>query len=509
MAARGLGFRALFVIGLNEKLFPRFIQEDGFLRDRHRLVLDETLGYKLDQKLHGYAEEVLLFELLRSAARERLYLSYQRVDAEGRLLAPSAYLAQNPTSESRGLTPPELSLPRRWGERGQLALFAPPLLTREELTVAMVLEGHDVSSLMTALGRDAQVFSHGVAAQATLEGDTQRLGPYDGMLHESGGHWTNLLEKGLSPTGLETYTRCPFQYFSEKVLGLESVRRVPTAELPPAALGLLCHDALRRCYGSLIEQGWPAKEVTPELVHDAVAHAIDQAFAEYAAEHGTGYPLTWQLARERVTGGVEAVIEFDRGEAEQTGSRPVAFEVEADGYLPADIAGEELPIRGRWDRVDRVGSSGPLRVIDYKYRPGGEVKPEDRNLVQAAVRGKRLQPALYALMRPTSLPEQSAGPPEQVDFLYLLPQGSRAVQRASFPLTGWSGASGDQLRRNVGHLVDGVRVERFFILPDGYCAYCDFAVACRRSHHSTWWRSYRSPEARALRLLRRTRLDRE
>ena len=72
MAARGLGFRALFMVGLNEKVFPRFIHEDGFLRDRHRLILSETLGYKIDQKLQGYAEEALLFELLRSAASETL-----------------------------------------------------------------------------------------------------------------------------------------------------------------------------------------------------------------------------------------------------------------------------------------------------------------------------------------------------------------------------------------------------------------------------------------------------
>jgi ATP-dependent helicase/nuclease subunit B len=68
MAARGLGFRALFLIGMNEKLFPRYIHEDGFLRDRHRLVLSETLGYKIDQKLQGYGEEALLFELLRASA---------------------------------------------------------------------------------------------------------------------------------------------------------------------------------------------------------------------------------------------------------------------------------------------------------------------------------------------------------------------------------------------------------------------------------------------------------
>ena len=141
MAARGLSFRALFIIGMNEKVFPRFIHEDGFLRDRHRLILSETLGYKIDQKLQGYAEEALLFELLRSSATERLYLSYQRADTAGRPLAPSTYLdtmgalARQPNPEA------VFALPRRWPDRAGLALFTPPLLTREELTVSTVLQG--------------------------------------------------------------------------------------------------------------------------------------------------------------------------------------------------------------------------------------------------------------------------------------------------------------------------------------------------------------------------------
>ena len=88
MSARGLSFRAVFLLGMNEKGFPRVIQEDAFLRDRHRRVLGETFGYKIDEKLVGYDEERLLFALLRHAARQRLYLLYQRADQEGRSPRP-------------------------------------------------------------------------------------------------------------------------------------------------------------------------------------------------------------------------------------------------------------------------------------------------------------------------------------------------------------------------------------------------------------------------------------
>jgi len=91
-AARGLSFRALFVLGMNEGVFPRTIREDAFLRDRDREVLERDLGYKVSQKLTAFDEEKLLFTLLVGAARERLYCSFQRADDSGRALAPSWYV---------------------------------------------------------------------------------------------------------------------------------------------------------------------------------------------------------------------------------------------------------------------------------------------------------------------------------------------------------------------------------------------------------------------------------
>src|SRR5262249_49252574 len=93
-AARGQSFRALFILGLNEGVFPRTIREDAFLRDRDREPLERDLGFKVSQKLAGFDEEKLIFTLLVNAARERLYCLFQRSDESGRVLAPSWYLAE-------------------------------------------------------------------------------------------------------------------------------------------------------------------------------------------------------------------------------------------------------------------------------------------------------------------------------------------------------------------------------------------------------------------------------
>ena len=510
MAARGVGFRALFVIGMNEQVFPRGIQEDGFLRDRHRLMLSETLGYKIDQKLQGYGEEALLFELLSASASDRLYLSYQRADVDGRPLAPSGYVDALGGTPQATPTDLQLALPRRWSDRVDLPLFASSLLTREELTVSAVLRGRDASALLDMVGREGVLFSHGGAAQGVIEQSHALLSGYDGMLEDQTTHWQRVCERGFSPTALETYARCPFQYFVAQILKLEPVWLETSMELPPPAMGQLCHEALRRCYEILIEQGWAETMRSSSAITAAVAQAVERTCAVYAKTHGTGYCLTWQMAQERVHRIVASVLAFDCG-AGASGFVPVACEVDASGTLPDGTVGATVPIRGRFDRIDRHPTSGALRVIDYKYRAHDQVDAKDRNLLQAAVRAQRLQPALYALMTLAgSSGDAGQAFPEQVDFVYLLPQGEPAVERASFEASAWQGPSGPLLSQTMRTLLDGIRDGQHFIVPDAtHCSHCDFSTLCRRTHQPTWWRAYRAAPAKALREIRSQKVTRD
>jgi hypothetical protein len=65
------------------------------------------------------------------------------------------------------------------------------------------------------------------------------------------------------------------------------------------------------------------------------------------------------------------------------------------------------------------------------------------------------------------------------------------------------------ITQTIRTLVQGIAREEFFILPDAYCDQCVFSAACRRYDSNAWWRSYRSPEARALRRLRKLQVQNE
>lgn len=502
MAARGVPFKALIALGLNDKVFPRYIREDPFLRDRHRRVLDATMGFKIDEKLGGYEEEAVLFTLLRQAAIQRLYLSFQRADDQGRVLAPSPYLAE--ANRSCGLEEaPVEAIPRRLtdrvAQRPVIRTFLPPV----DLALWVAMNGQDAAPLLQAVGREAESFRHGMAALSHLEDDSPTLTPHDGVTGALASHWSRMLERGLAPTPLERYARCPFQYFAADVLRIEPIRVPLVQELDAALLGTVCHAALRRCYEQLLPTGWPVEPVTDDTIAWCIHSAVEQAAAEFEARGRTGHYVLWELAKDMIVALVSSAVDADQEAQTEDPFIPVAFEVDAEGTVPDLMVGKAGPlkIRGRVDRIDRRPGSDDLRIIDYKFKIGSGMKTEDRNLAQSALRGYRLQPPLYACL---NIPGQP--PPSQVQLFFLAPHWSTPIARSTFDAAIWSSEIGSRLRETLSVLVEGIQSGRFFILPDSYCDTCEFRVACRREHTATWWRAYRAPEPKALRALRTQRV---
>jgi ATP-dependent helicase/nuclease subunit B len=502
MTARGRTVRALFVLGMNEKLFPRYVREDPFLRDRQRAVLESTLGYKIDEKLAGHEEELLLFELLSRSATNRLYLLYQRADESGRVMAPSGFIAMA-MRDPRFIGKPEVTVPRRLTIQISEQPSIQDLLPVEDLTLGCLLQGHDASPILDAMGRDRPLFEQGLATLKIIERESPELGPFDGMV---GVQESAAAERSFSPTALERYATCPFQYFAEKVLRLEPVRRLKNDHLPPIMLGTLVHESLRVSYEQLLRLQWPDDPLAEATVQSLVYDAVTATFAAHAASQGTGHALLWTLAREQVTTLVAAAISSDQEEYLATGFRPVAFETTAEGTVPLepDTSSASLKIHGTLDRVDFRAEPAALRIVDYKFKQGSEISAVDRNLGLSAVRGFRLQPPLYARMTLPSLPAVT-----DVQLLFLAPEWKQQISRSTFDAGLWTGQSGDMIRRTLSTLIQGIANREFFILPDGYCDYCEFSGACRRHDAMAWLRSYRSPQARALRRLRKQKVHDE
>ncbi|TLY22595.1 MAG: hypothetical protein E6K64_10600 [Nitrospirae bacterium] len=505
MDARGVPFRALFVLGLNEKVFPRSVQEDPFLRDADRAVLARDLGFKIPCKLEGFDEERLLFALLLRSARERVVLSYQRADRDGRTMVPSGYLAELKPHVGES----ELRIKRRPTERWTEPPFAQrpsdcAALTPREAGLLMILQGGVSSSLTSVLRlyQPPELFAHGLTAISAIDSMKPALTPHDGVVGVARAHWQMLERQGVSPTALERYAQCPFKYFAEKVLRLEPLETPDSVLVPDArARGTLCHAILRRFYQQLTEGKVAVDQVTSSDIDAWLAAAAEEAFTHFEATEPVGYPLLWSLIKDDLTRLVRTFIENDLQELRASGYRPLLFEVAVIGSFGATLPDtvSHVPIRGRLDRVDvrRDNRQAHVRIVDYKYTESRGPKLEDRDLATAALRGKRLQPPLYLLAATGVLKEEPAVADEAA-FYFLAPYWPHGpVVR-----TGLTAVCGEGTVRVI---LEGVRHGRFFILPGEYCDYCEFSSACRRTHHPTKWRQRDNAAKRILEDLRQQR----
>ena len=497
-AARGLAFRALFVLGVNEGVFPRTIREDAFLRDYDREILERDLGYKIDQKLAAFDEEKLQFNLLVNAAAERLYCSFQRADDNGRALSPSWYLSELKRAlgaHAEGHLQ-EITIPRSLSDKSTVEIFArEDLLLPEELAIRLSLDAADPTALIESSGLAPALYKEGRKAVARLDRSTERLHEFDGMVGPLTEHWQRFSQRGVSPTALETYATCPFQFFARHVLRLERLE-LPEESMGPnaAEFGELGHAILKACYRHLIDAGYFVGQANHADIEATLYTLAQQAFVRYELDHPVGYPLAWEYTKESLTQLINQVVSADLRDIAGSGYVPVGLEVDRKTILSADwpepLNGME--IHGRMDRIDHHPAENRFRVIDYKFKFSAQPSTQDKDLYRSALRGQKLQPPFYYLLGtpPAGAGDQCAQPDVEAKFYYIASRWRDGpLVRESFGAGGLSGKLGAEIRKTISALAAGIRGGRFFMQRGTACAHCEVAEICRKNHPPSLWRT--------------------
>jgi RecB family exonuclease len=465
-----------FIVGLNQEHFPGSGYQDPFLLDEERARISGTLKTTEDtlrENLYGMAA-------LISSLRGRAVLSYSAYDiVEERPSFPSSLMLQafrlvegNPRLDYSALLD---QLPEPHGflpEEMEKAFDTIDWWMRKISSDGTLYDGIDVvKGCFPDLGQGIDALD--------IRKDW-KLSPYEGMVQVNAQDVHPVLNQDvvMSSSRFELLASCPFAYFLNYILGLskpEEVEFDPSVWLDPLQRGSLIHEI----FCAFMSEVKKRKEKVESAKHISLIQEIaEEIIARYKEEIPP--PSEGVFARERAEV-IQALDVFLAAE-EELGERvePLMFEV-VFGIAEEKGRGMEEPVevalspkssfrlRGRIDRIDRVGS-GRYRVVDYKT---GRYSRYDK--LRCFGGGRTLQHVLYALAAEEILKKEGvdAGP-RVVESGYYFPTRrgeGKEVLVGEFDR--------ERLKKLLKELLDIVTKGHFIrSLEKMDCAYCDFRPIC-------------------------------
>ncbi len=286
-----------------------------------------------------------------------------------------------------------------------------------------------------------------------------------------------LAERGISPSALNTYVRCPLQFYYRYVAKIE-VPEQPEVSAQSNTFGSVVHGVLQLLYqpfkGKLIDTGKLKKSLQEHL--DAF---LLQEFRKYYGRDDLKYGrdlLIYNVARKYVERFVMNEVELLAKEPREL----IATEKAMHALL--DVDGFPVKMKGFIDRIDKSPDNGEIRIIDYKT---GRVEQKDLKLktwdvvIEKVQFSKALQVLTYAWLYDK---EAKTG---QVVVPGII---SLKTTRGSFmPVLYPEEATGGDIPEAIEILLKKLLTQIFDVNTpfsqtdeDKNCEYCDFKNLCNR-----------------------------
>jgi len=365
MRFRGRSFAHLFVIRMQDDIFPQRRTEDPLFPDSDRRLLGiREIG-------DGRDEEELLLQLLRDSA-QNAHFSFAGSDGLGKVLRASRYL--------RGLSGAAVSVPRFLGSSVPRLPEKPLVRPRNRGTEEPSRPLHFRQLQLLAKSGTRSIFDGYITNTAIL--------------------------RALSPTQLEDFGECPQKFLFKHILGVEDIEHPEReVQINHRDKGTIDHRILERFYRATSAEDIAAAAAARPHLPNEMSARLDQIIDEQFDEHERIVPpfnRTVRAIERRATKRIlREFLVSDLADLAANELVPRYFEyrfgskhrTEADHPEPFVVhaGGAEVRVEGTIDRVD-VGN-GRLRIVDYKS--GKALRHKD--LPEKIDRGVRLQLALYAM----------------------------------------------------------------------------------------------------------------
>lgn len=363
---RGLNFDYLFIGGLCDGDFPTKYSPEVFLTKT--LFLKKELNHLNEQRYRFY--QVL------SVWNEKLYLSYPKTGGKKELVESTflkdfreLFTTKNQViSESVKL----------YSKDDILQYIGRNLKTGNSSEVKNLIKHHNIS--IESIRNSASIEENRVnKLRERREYNGYIIQEFDqnktGQIKQQLG---NLVKKEFSISQLEVYAKCPFKYFGERLLDLESVEE-PNEEIEAIELGNLLHKIFYLFYSKIKDLDIDIQNADQQTFIK-IKRILFRIAEEQLSETVFSSPIAF-LQREKVlglNGKIEDSIltKFLNFERYSVKNKPSFFELNfGTTFSPThnvkkgestSFSWNDIKLRGIIDRIDVNKNKNSFDVIDYK-----------------------------------------------------------------------------------------------------------------------------------------------
>ena len=345
--------KVVFLVGVNKDEFPLVSIKNGILTDADRVSLT-NLGLEIRPPFEDTVdEESFIAYCAVTAANEKLFLTYKKVNDEGADVAPS-----------------------------EIITTALDCISNLKVTVTSECDPLDfVESEDGAFALLARIYNDNTPLTATLLEYFADRKEYEGKLSALARANGNLPVKFsdkriseklfgeklyLSASRVESFYNCPFSYFMRYGLKAEPLR---VAELDPAQSGTIVHLVMET-----VLKEYPGQSFI-DADYESLKATVSGVLTSYLNEKMGGVEeksKRFMFLFDRLVDISMAIIDRLRSEFGVGSFAPCDFELKIGGeQVPAynlPLETGEVTVTGSIDRVDIMEKDGIkyLRVVDYK-----------------------------------------------------------------------------------------------------------------------------------------------
>ena len=377
--------KAIFIIGLNDGMFPTVHKNEGFFNDNDRQYLKEN-GVELARNtVESLYEDNFNIYKAFTTAEEKLFLSYSSSDSEGKTLRGSILVSK-------------------------IKKIFPMLEEHSDIiekTSEILIENTTFDELLNKLGE----------YRDTGEIEDEWVEVYN--YYKNNPMWKYKLEKAMealsytnkpdkinekniqkmygdtlhtSVSRLEQYQACHFAYYLKYGLQLSEKDNF---KINPIDTGTFMHDVIDDFFNKIREKSFNIKELSEEEINEIVEEIIDEKLnlnKNFIFSSSPKYKSLSTRLKRVVLKSMKYIVEnLKYSEFEVLGNE-VEFK-EGKEYSPITIeleSGKKVEITGKIDRIDiaKLDNDKYVRIIDYK----SSAKNIDLNQVYA---GLQLQLITY------------------------------------------------------------------------------------------------------------------